>query len=466
MDPPARPDRISGLGTAVLGAKISLSRVSLGDGLLHPLVLSLELLQPHRLVNSEPAVLAAPFVEALLRNPKPRQILPTVSPCAIRTSASRSAAMISSVDLPFSAMSLVSIRELGNSRFRNLTLGSFQESRAAEGALHPVAQMVNVPFMQPFAGNAPFRFSIEVPILDDTNLSRQFPGAVCVGVFMFLRSLVSVLALLPSFGALAQSAPPAWTGFYSGLSAGHLAGGTATHTGDGGAASILLETAHRQVVGLPLPASYPDRSQDRIASGHTIGGQLGFNVRLMERVVGGGEIDFQWADGSGERSITGPINNLNLQTTLQSRMALDRFGTARLRLGFLATNQLLLYGTGGLAFGNLTGSSSLSIPLTGVPSIVGAPPTLVTCTTSPCMAGASSEFRTGWTAGFGAEWAFAQNLSIKFEYLRVDLGEQTFKVLPTAAAPPPLAPNTAFATTRLSDTFDVVRLGLNYRLGN
>jgi outer membrane immunogenic protein len=37
-------------------------------------------------------------------------------------------------------------------------------------------------------------------------------------------------------------------------------------------------------------------------------------------------------------------------------------------------------------------------------------------------AGTASQTKIGWTAGAGAEYAFARNWSVKLEYLFVDLG--------------------------------------------
>jgi outer membrane immunogenic protein len=82
------------------------------------------------------------------------------------------------------------------------------------------------------------------------------------------------------------------------------------------------------------------------------------------------------------------------------------------------------------------------------------------------MTGSYSNFDKGWTAGFGAEWAFAQNLSVKFEYLRIDLGEQTTRSNPTNPPPGFALLSPAFTTARFSTEFDVVRIGLNYRFDN
>ena len=68
----------------------------------------------------------------------------------------------------------------------------------------------------------------------------------------------------------------------------------------------------------------------------------------------------------------------------------------------------LLYGTGGLAVAHV-GYNDNFLGLHGVGPI-----------------NSSVDYTAvGWTAGGGAEWAFAPHWSVKIEYLFVDLGSQT-----------------------------------------
>ena len=95
------------------------------------------------------------------------------------------------------------------------------------------------------------------------------------------------------------------------------------------------------------------------------------------------------------------------------------FGTLRGRGGF-AMNNILLYGTGGLAFGNVRAEV---LNLT------------------------ENHSTAGWTLGAGAEYDFADNWTAKAEYLYVNLN------------------NTQFALTGLPNgyQFSIVRLGVNYK---
>ncbi|QKC86387.1 porin family protein [Mesorhizobium sp. NZP2077] len=103
------------------------------------------------------------------------------------------------------------------------------------------------------------------------------------------------------------------------------------------------------------------------------------------------------------------------------------FGTGRARLGYAFEN-LLPYVTGGFAVGRVKGSADL-----------GA-----------CGGGATcgySDTRWGWSAGAGVEWAMNQHLSLKAEYLHVDLGKPDFEVV---------------STTSDAIKLDTVRVGINY----
>ena len=95
------------------------------------------------------------------------------------------------------------------------------------------------------------------------------------------------------------------------------------------------------------------------------------------------------------------------------------FGTVRGRVGY-ALNNVLFYGTGGLAFGELR-AEALGI--------------------------SESHSNAGWTVGAGAEMGLAQNWTAKIEYLYVDLSDSRFAItgMPNGAR------------------FGLVRLGVNYR---
>src|SRR5690606_19204087 len=70
---------------------------------------------------------------------------------------------------------------------------------------------------------------------------------------------------------------------------------------------------------------------------------------------------------------------------------------------FTPVERFMVYGTGGVAYGNIEAYANAN--LNGTP--VGI---------------STSETKVGWTAGLGAEYAFTDNMSLKTEYLYTDLG--------------------------------------------
>ena len=99
---------------------------------------------------------------------------------------------------------------------------------------------------------------------------------------------------------------------------------------------------------------------------------------------------------------------------------IDWFGTVRARLGYLVTDQLLLYATGGLAYGRVH-VTAFATSAVLVPAGVGDP----RLTTSP-LGFIAAKNNVGWTVGAGIEGRFTYWLppawSWKLEYLYVDLG--------------------------------------------
>ena len=75
-----------------------------------------------------------------------------------------------------------------------------------------------------------------------------------------------------------------------------------------------------------------------------------------------------------------------------------------------------------------------------------------------CLSGSEAKVSTGWAAGFGVEWAWRHDTTIKFEYLHIDLGDQSIRLTPVAPSS-----GTGFATANSSNAFDLVRAAVNVR---
>jgi outer membrane immunogenic protein len=122
-------------------------------------------------------------------------------------------------------------------------------------------------------------------------------------------------------------------------------------------------------------------------SGFVGGVQAGYNWRLNPSWVFGVEGDIQ---------VTGAD-----QTFAPWKFSNPWFGTVRGRIGYTFDNNILFYGTGGLAFGELRGETfGLS----------------------------ESHTNAGWTAGVGAEFGFAPGWTAKVEYLYVNLSSNNFTI--------------------------------------
>ena len=184
---------------------------------------------------------------------------------------------------------------------------------------------------------------------------------------------------------------------------------------------------------------------DATAAGNTGGGQIGYNHQFG-RFVAGIEADFNYIDLDSRRtgSTTIPLGSFGSATeSLSGRNSIDWFGTVRGRLGFLATDSLLVYGTGGLAYANVESRASADRNLV---SGFGT----FDCDTR-------SETRTGYTIGGGLEYAFTPNISLKGEYLYVDLGRDHVTASYTGTGTPVVGDTFSISN---KTSFSVARAGL------
>jgi outer membrane immunogenic protein len=244
---------------------------------------------------------------------------------------------------------------------------------------------------------------------------------------LFLATTAFVVLAAASAGAADMSArpvyaPPApvpvysWTGIYWGGNVGYSWGQSKND---------------RTLVGFGVTAT---ESQDM--DGVIGGAQTGYNYQFGAWVLGL-EADIQASGQKGGSTFQVP----GLPTaTLTTDHKLEWFGTARPRLGVLATPNLLLYGTGGVAFGQVKDSYAATVAGLG---------TVATATVD--------DVKAGWTAGAGIEGAFGGGWSAKVEYLYIDLGKlQQTVTLPLAGVA---------ATFNSHVTDNIVRVGLNYKWG-
>ena len=213
-----------------------------------------------------------------------------------------------------------------------------------------------------------------------------------------------------------------WSGCYVGASGGYIKPRDTSIPISGDPALLLSQT----LGNVPTSIS-PDND------GYLVGGQIGCNYEV-NRVVWGFETDLSYVDAPRNFSvIQGPA-----VVTTTFNQDLEYLGTVRGRIGY-AFDSVLVYATGGLAYGKVNASARIS----------DAAGTSV-------LAGSQSKMQVGYTVGGGLEYALNRNWSIKGEYLFYDLGDQT---LTTNAIVGPA--ETAFFNHEASG--HIVRAGLNYR---
>lgn len=278
-------------------------------------------------------------------------------------------------------------------------------------------------------------------------------GVALVAMAASGAAFAADLGSRPVYKAPMATPPAGWTGFYVGGNVGYgWQDPTVSFTGTdrSGAAAALL-TGGFGGTAAP-PASYG-------IGGVTGGVQFGYNWQFDRRWVVGFETDFNGSGISGSGASTFNAA-LGTPATIADRQSLDWFGTVRARLGVLATDQLLIYGTGGLAYGRVKENTSLTSPLSfGLLNVAGD----FNCTAGqPCFSGSSSRIATGWTAGVGAEYAVTQSLTVKAEYLYFDLGGGD-AVNVVATSPTPGSLPSTFSASHSRMDFNIVRVGANYR---
>ena len=246
------------------------------------------------------------------------------------------------------------------------------------------------------------------------HLSLALISAVSAIAFTQIASAADLPRKAPAYTPPPLMPVLSWTGWYVGLNAG----ATWFNNND-----IDIVSA-----GVFNPVGFNPDIMNQGAAGATAnlsngnkvgfigGGQIGYNWQVTNWVFGV-EADFQGI-GQSSNGVTATTsvlanNGLPIITDINASKKIDWLGTVRGRLGFLATPTLLLYGTGGLAYGEVKSSVFIS-QSHAVSDTFGS------------TAANFSETRAGWTAGAGAEWLFAPHWTAKIEYLYYDLGDISY----------------------------------------
>lgn len=259
---------------------------------------------------------------------------------------------------------------------------------------------------------------------------------------MLVRQFLISASLLSAFYLPAQAADLApqpvepvapviataysWTGFYAGINGGYAFGSShhvkmaETYTGD--------------------PTYVVSENYGSLSPKGGFGGaQVGYNAQFGSFVLGL-EGDIQGA-GISDRTTATVLNQYDYEYTLTTRSKTDWFGTVRPRVGF-AFDNILIYATGGVAFGGVKYNQSY-----------------IDSTNAYFSNPSKSDTRVGFALGGGIEYGITQNWSVKLEYQYVDLGTTKLRGQEISDG----VPSDYYITSKLRTDFHTVRLGVNYR---
>jgi outer membrane immunogenic protein len=224
----------------------------------------------------------------------------------------------------------------------------------------------------------------------------------------------------PTLVPAQASAPPIydWTGFYIGGNIGAGWSGLSGTNFSDTLGSTFTSSTNVQFLG---------------------GGQVGANYQFSNGLVIGAEALFDWLSNSqnGAVTATDPTGSVaaNIGTPNTRWLA-----TVSGRVGY-AWDRVLLYAKGGGAW---VATNNPAISVAGAPA---------------SFSGISNTTSSGYTAGFGVEWAFSGNWSARAEYTYIGLPSQNFTVAP--ATPTFGADVMTFSNRNIS----MVTGAVNYKFG-
>jgi len=267
---------------------------------------------------------------------------------------------------------------------------------------------------------------------------RRAAAILVAGLTACLAQAASAADMAPAYKAPVVIPVYSWTGCYLGANVG-------SHFGS----DKITTTTSVNNLAFPTPAraAFFDSLTPTTLhpQGYAYGLQGGCNLQLGS-FVGGFEADADWLSGSFSRTMVVGVNpffvppgNYLIDSTKATFLS-----TARARVG-VAVNRMLLYVTGGVAFGTVETTDTLG-------TFNGFGVSATSTTTK----------RTGWTAGGGIESALTDNILLRAEYLYVDLGSFD-AAIPCAFAFGCVDPADSVVHHKFTD--QIIRAGISYKFG-
>lgn len=261
---------------------------------------------------------------------------------------------------------------------------------------------------------------------------------------MRISTVLSAAVLTAALATPAHASDPVynWSGLYVGGHVGHGWGSVdGEHLYKGGA------------------AGFDETAKDVDINGWLGGGQVGINLQNGS-VVFGIEGDLSWAGIDGNHSDT--TQTFRSDESYAHRIHkswgfdLDHVGTIRGRIGYLMTPRLLIYATGGFAWGDI--SSSLTTRREGITDGIDY----------TSGRGKWDDTLTGYTVGGGGEWKLSSAWSMKVEYQYINLGDADISYSGPIYDEAGVAVDDFDGTETFKSDVDLhtIRVGVNYKFGN
>lgn len=181
----------------------------------------------------------------------------------------------------------------------------------------------------------------------------------------------------------------------------------------GGYESVSADWTSASYAGFPNPPVPSSKHADLDFEGAMLGGFAGYNM-VRDRMLLGVEAEIDWTGGSASQHGIPGFYTLSTPGFTADDFVGDRIGISsdyegslRLRAGYFAAPDILVYGTGGLAFKQFersffcdgTGASGLS-----------------TCQAGPLFRQTDRSVELGWTLGAGIETHVTPNVIGRLEY--------------------------------------------------
>ena len=267
-------------------------------------------------------------------------------------------------------------------------------------------------------------------MLRSSAFSAALLAAISISSTVNVSSAAADGVYTPSIKDDISQAPINWSGVYFGVNAGYAWGD-----------SEVDLTRSSGAIYYNDPFLPSDRRQDfEDADGFLGGVQVGINKQFGRSVIGL-EADVAWTNIEDE--LTTGVSVQGARWDISSE--LETLATFRARFGFLVHDNLLVYGTAGVAWGRFDINQATTF-------------------VQPCCADGGrtggKEDHVGYVVGAGAEYALSNNWTIKGEYLYVDLGDQDYALSGTVS---PTSSTPYVETFAAEHELHILRAGLNYK---